>query len=380
MVAQVWVVAPSTDAANRVAGFIAPIGDAIALVSAAVADYNFPPQPVIVFDVDLQDPAVIKLVREALRRMTDPISIFCVNEKNRQQAVQTNALGAAAVITRPINPDRLVRTIRDCLPVRRGPSRAAARPAPVAPAPKVDPKDPSQSVSIGSGVLTHFFEGMASGRAVNGSVVTNAVTAIQASIDVVGLDQWLEDVRRYHTGTFQHCLLVTGISAAFARRLGLDDKARAALTTAAILHDIGKAKIPLQILDKAGKLTEAEFHIMKRHAAAGAAYLESHKVVSPDIIAMVRHHHEQLDGSGYPDGLTGAQISPLTRMLTIADVFAALIEVRNYKLPLTAEKAYGLLQEMARAGKLDTTLVAAFAPVAKEITVAAAGALQRKAF
>jgi HD-GYP domain-containing protein (c-di-GMP phosphodiesterase class II) len=131
---------------------------------------------------------------------------------------------------------------------------------------------------------------------------------------------------------------------------------------AATLHDIGKARIPLSILDKPGRLDPDEEEIIRRHPVIGHDLLKGMSGITPEILDGVRHHHEYLDGSGYPDGLKGGQISDLVRLLTISDIFAALIEARPYRAPMPRPDAYEILRGME--GKLEGALVRAFRNVA----------------
>ena len=141
-------------------------------------------------------------------------------------------------------------------------------------------------------------------------------------------------------------------SAADVKRLGL----------AATLHDIGKAHIPLSILDKPGRLDPEEEKIMRTHPVIGYDILKAQPEFGPEILDGVRHHHEYLDGSGYPDGLTAPDITDLVRLLTISDIYAALIESRPYRAPMTGPAAYRILEGMN--GKLEGSLVRAFRKVA----------------
>ena len=128
-----------------------------------------------------------------------------------------------------------------------------------------------------------------------------------------------------------------------------------------MFHDIGKAKIPLAVLDKPGRLDERERALIESHPA-GCDILKDTPGISAEILDAVRHHHEYLDGSGYPDALGAASISDIVRILTISDIFAALIEHRTYKPTMPREKAYDILLSMN--GKLEKPLVEAFREVA----------------
>ena len=128
------------------------------------------------------------------------------------------------------------------------------------------------------------------------------------------------------------------------------------------MHDVGKARIPLTILDKPGQLDPDEEKVMRRHPLIGYELLKDLPDISPEILDGVRHHHEYLDGSGYPDGLTAPEISDLVRLLTISDIFAALVESRSYRPAISRQDAYEILCSMG--GKLERSLVNAFRNVA----------------
>jgi HD-GYP domain-containing protein (c-di-GMP phosphodiesterase class II) len=130
------------------------------------------------------------------------------------------------------------------------------------------------------------------------------------------------------------------------------------------VHDIGKAFISLDILDKPGKLTIEEMGAIKEHPVLGHQSLVAQGGFPDEVLDCVLHHHELLDGSGYPHGLKEEQISDLVRIITIADIFSALIERRSYKPPLPAERALEIMQNMS--GKLDPDLLREFRAVALE--------------
>jgi HD-GYP domain-containing protein (c-di-GMP phosphodiesterase class II) len=129
-----------------------------------------------------------------------------------------------------------------------------------------------------------------------------------------------------------------------------------------MFHDIGKAIIPLAILDKQGRLDPRERAVIETHPAAGYDVLNGTSGISPEVLDAVRHYHEYLDGSGYPDALCAENIADIVRMLTISDIFAALIEERRYKPRMPREQAYEIICGMQ--GKLELPLVNAFRDVA----------------
>jgi HD-GYP domain-containing protein (c-di-GMP phosphodiesterase class II) len=129
-----------------------------------------------------------------------------------------------------------------------------------------------------------------------------------------------------------------------------------------MFHDVGKATIPLAVLDKPGRLDPEERTLIETHPVAGYEILKKNEGISAEILDAVRHHHEYLDGSGYPDGLCAENITDIVRILTISDIFAALIEHRPYRVTRSREDAYDVLCDMD--GKLEKPLVSAFKAVA----------------
>lgn len=195
-------------------------------------------------------------------------------------------------------------------------------------------------------------------------LVDEGTQLVDQAIRDMKVRDWLSLVAEFDDVTHRHCLSVAGLAAAFAQSLGLNHADSHLLTKGALLHDIGKAKVPLAILNKAGPLTAAERREMNKHPVDGYEMLVGSDY-SEIVLKVVRSHHEMLDGSGYPDGLRAAAIPDLVRLVTVCDIFAALTERRSYKMPKSATAAYQILTEMR--GRLDQDLIRAFAPVAFSI-------------
>jgi putative nucleotidyltransferase with HDIG domain len=166
----------------------------------------------------------------------------------------------------------------------------------------------------------------------------------------------------HHAGSYRHCLFVTGFAVAFAQHLGMREDDQRRLTRAALLHDVGKASIPIEILDKPEKLTDAEILVIREHPRRGYEALAKQGCFPREMLDVVLHHHELLDGSGYPHGLTGDEISDIVRLTTIVDIYTALVEKRAYRMPFTHSRAISVMEDMG--GKLDQQLLQAFRPVA----------------
>jgi hypothetical protein len=142
-----------------------------------------------------------------------------------------------------------------------------------------------------------------------------------------------------------------------ARAMHIPPVEIAKIRTAAAVHDVGKLYTPREILNNPGRLTDAECEVIKRHPGDGADMLAA--VGDPEIAAMVRHHHERIDGHGYPDGLVGSDIPLGARIIAVADTFDAIISSRSYRSAGTHKKALDILSNEA-GSQLDGAVVAAF--------------------
>jgi putative nucleotidyltransferase with HDIG domain len=316
----------------------------------SLADAPLPPSDVLIVDVDLRDPFMITAVRRLMKKVPGTTrKIMAVERSSRASMVQAYGLGASDLIGRPITREEL----RACLARPAAPPGSGARAEAVATPPL------PQATHAAAEALGDMFAAFGTETGLNVPALAASSRLVVDAVTQGGHAEWISAVRRYHHGTYQHCLIVTGTVALFACHTGMRRQDVDTLTLAALLHDIGKAEVPLAILDKPGKLDEAEVAAIRRHPAAGYAYLATQPGLTPAILDCVLHHHELLDGSGYPDGLSGGEIRDLTRIVTICDVYSALIERRSYKAPMVPRAAFDVLVEMADAGKLERPLVRA---------------------
>jgi putative two-component system response regulator len=156
-----------------------------------------------------------------------------------------------------------------------------------------------------------------------------------------------------------HCERLARDAADLGRFLGVDEESIVALRRGGYLHDLGKIKVPDEILKKGSDLTPAEWEIMKQHPVTGEAIcrpLRSLRLVLP----IIRHHHEHSDGSGYPDGLRDGDIPLLPRILQVVDIYDALRTARPYKPALGHEQTALTMRAEAQSGLWDQELVAEF--------------------
>lgn len=159
--------------------------------------------------------------------------------------------------------------------------------------------------------------------------------------------------------TFMHSVAVCALMIALARQLGLDEAQCRSAGVAGLLHDLGKAAIPLEILNKPGKLTDSEFAIIKTHPREGHQMLLDGQGVDDNTLDVVLHHHEKIDGSGYPERLQGDEISLFAKMGAVCDVYDAITSNRPYKAGWDPAEALGKMAEWSK-GHFDTRVFQAF--------------------
>src|SRR5439155_9744861 len=156
-----------------------------------------------------------------------------------------------------------------------------------------------------------------------------------------------------------HCQRLAKYATALGKSLGLDETDLDALQRGGFLHDIGKIAVPDRVLLKDGALDREESRVMQEHPIVGDALcsgLRSLQKVRP----IVRHHHERLDGTGYPDGLRSSAVPLLAQVVSIVDIYDALTTERPYRTARPRDEAFGVLEDEARKGWRDRALVDAF--------------------
>ena len=173
--------------------------------------------------------------------------------------------------------------------------------------------------------------------------------------------QWGESIESSDSYTFGHCERVAEFAVAVAGALGLDEHERTTIRVGAYLHDLGKVRVPHEILNKPGALTREEFDVMKMHPVWGLELLAT--VEFPwDIKPIIRWHHEKVNGTGYPDRLVGDEIPLAAQIIGIVDVYDALTTTRAYRPAMTPERAFEEIRTM-RAGWRDDVFDAFFRAV-----------------
>jgi len=168
----------------------------------------------------------------------------------------------------------------------------------------------------------------------------------------------LSRLKRADEYTYMHSVAVCALMVSLGRQLGLDEEESRLAGMAGLMHDIGKAGTPLEILNKPGSLTDPEFEVMRQHPVHGEKLLRESGFAEEAVLDVVRHHHERISGNGYPDRLPAGRISRLARMGAVCDVYDAVTSDRPYKNGWDPADA---LARMARwKGHFDEDILRAF--------------------
>src|SRR6266851_956667 len=341
-----------SDQSSELASILQSVGQVDTISASDIPDAPAGHFSGIVVDINLRSPESVQQVRNKLRAEAyrSMPRLFVLADALHHGSMQAWALGATDTISRPFDAEGILQRIRSAFPDSN----------------EFDTTDRGKVLNSGvaaaHAVMVKIFEKLPAGVPLMLSDIVEAENKVLKAIKHSSLREWLTTVGCHHTDSYRHCLFVTGFAVAFAQHLGMREDDQRRLTRAALLHDVGKAFVPVAILDKPAKLTDEEMRVMRMHPRLGYDALAAQGGFPPEMLDVVLHHHELLDGSGYPNGLRGDQISDIVRLTTIVDIHAALVEKRAYRLPFTHAKAFAIMEQMG--GKLDQHLLQAFRPVA----------------
>ena len=198
------------------------------------------------------------------------------------------------------------------------------------------------------------------GRNLDAQRIDTAVRSVHESLDRnPGALLSLVQIKRADEYTYMHSVAVSALMAQLAKTLGMDEAEQHQAATAGLLHDIGKVGVPNEILNKPGRLTEDEFKAVRNHPRNGHELLARGGEFDEVALDVCLHHHERIDGRGYPDRLNGDQITRFAKMGAICDIYDAISSNRPYK---SAWTPFESLRQMASWGKghLDPDIFRAF--------------------
>lgn len=304
----------------------------------------------IIVQVDLNDPNSITPLKEimALPERSHIPTLFLLHEFSRREVVQASTLGATDYTVYPC-PDRNFTFILENL-INKTVEKAWSKLSQIQ----------EEALKVSLKVVEKTFHNAAKGLEVSQQEVKDSCNLIVEATAKDGLNDWMDAIRQHHNTTYRHSMMVCGYMVSFGMLIGANKTDLQKVAVGGMIHDIGKAMVPLEILEKQSELTPEEWKILKNHPLDSKFILEGAgwDDVTIDIAA---HHHEKLDGSGYPYGLKGNEISDIVRTVSIANIFSGLTDKRSYKPAMTAEKAIETMLDME--DQLDISLVKAFRPV-----------------
>jgi putative nucleotidyltransferase with HDIG domain len=340
-----------SDQSSELASILQTVGQVDTVTTSDIPDAPGALSGVVV-DINLRSLESVQMVRNKLSKNAyrETPRLFVLADALHHASMQAWALGATDTISRPFDAQAILQRVRSAFPDSSG----------------FDETDRGKALNRGveaaHAVMVKIFEKLPAGQVLTFEDITAAENKILKAIKHSSLREWLTTVGCHHNETYRHCLFVTGFAVSFAQHLGMREDDQRRLARAALLHDVGKAFIPVGILDKPGELTQEEAAEIREHPRRGYDALAAQGGFPPEMLDVVLHHHELLDGTGYPNGLSGSQISDIVRLTTIVDIYAALVEKRAYRLQFTHVKAFETMEKMG--DKLDKHLLQAFRPVA----------------
>ena len=187
---------------------------------------------------------------------------------------------------------------------------------------------------------------VASGKGVDAEKINAASAVITESI-LRNVDAMvsLTRIKKHDPYTAMHCMNVCTLVVAVAQADGIDPGYLPVITTATLLHDVGKTRVPLEVLNKPGRFEPAELAVMRKHAVFSGDIMREEGGFTPEQVAIAEQHHEMLNGGGYPYGLKGDEIHPYARMTAVADVYDALTAKRVYKPAMPMYQALMVLHK-----------------------------------
>ncbi|MEO6280129.1 HD-GYP domain-containing protein [Roseateles sp.] len=282
--------------------------------------------------------------------LTDPADLAALQASGVSTVWIDVSAGADVAVVEPAKPS----------PIMVAPAAAPVRaPPPPRVSMEAELDRASQVLGRAKVAVTALFGEARLGKAIDSEVCLPIVDDVTSSLArnpsaFVSLAR-LKDRDDY---TYMHSVAVCGLMVALGRHMGLPDAEVREAGLAGLLHDVGKMQMPLAVLNKPGALTDAEFTVMRTHPERGFDLIKDGSKVPASALDVCLHHHEKIDGTGYPHKLAGDQISLFARMGAVCDVYDAITSTRPYK---NAWDPAGSLQRMSQwKGQFDPVIFQAF--------------------
>ncbi len=257
--------------------------------------------------------------------------LHTINEKNRRLIEDSKNTGVSNVITKPFNSNELTGRVSSL--INKGVEKEW----------EALPDLQRNALQTSVGVFNSISDALLTDDTVSFENVKGNCQSLVSSIEKNDFISILDGVRNHDDYTYAHSMRVATLLTLLGHAAGFKNDDQLILSSGGLLHDVGKMYIPLDILNKPGRLTEEEFEIMKGHVGGTMEYLKKVDNIPPAVFIIAEQHHEKIDGTGYPNGLKGKDLNELARMAAVVDVFSALTDRRVYKDPMSTSKAIGIM-------------------------------------
>ncbi|RED49105.1 HD domain-containing protein [Aestuariispira insulae] len=195
--------------------------------------------------------------------------------------------------------------------------------------------------------LKRIFSEAGAKGAIEPDLAINAGKLVVDGAKTETLGPILDGLKMHHSYTLVHSLKVASLMTIFGVHVGMNQHDLELLAQGGLLHDIGKSQTPQHLLSKPGQLDPDEWGEMQKHVPLSGEILRNTPGIDPCIVNIAEHHHEKMDGSGYPHGLTGAQMDDPSLVACIMDIYSALTDKRSYKRPFTPQESLEIMREMS---------------------------------
>src|SRR6202048_3220154 len=286
------------DQSSELVGILRSVGEVETIPTSDLPDSPSEKFSGVVVDINLRSAQSVqrirnKLVGKAYRSLP---RLFVLADALHHGSMQAWALGGTATIARAFHAQGILRRTRAACPDPQEDDATAGG------------KALNRGIEAAHAVMVKIFQRLPAGIPLTFADIVEAENKILKAIRQTSLREWLSTVGRHHTDSYRHCLFVTGFAVAFAQHLGMRDDDQRRLARAALLHDVGKAFVPVAVLDKPGKLSDEEVEVIRKHPRLGYDALAAQGGFPPEMLDVGLHHHEVLDGSGHPEGLRGHAI------------------------------------------------------------------------
>ena len=274
----------------------------------------------------------LKSVRRQVSLAKVPI-IFVSREPLENAQTHLDAYGVAGYLVKPYRRSHLIKTITGLIN-RSVEDRWEALPT-----------LPRSALKSTVEVFNSISDVIASGDPLPFGVIREACSSLVDAVNKNDFKAILNGVKDHDNYSYAHSLRVATLLALFGHAAGIRGEEQQVLASGGLLHDAGKISIPHEILNKPGRLDEAEFAVMKSHVTETVKFLRTCEDIPNAVMLIAEQHHEKLDGKGYPHGLKAGELNELARMAAIVDVFSALTDRRVYKPEMEPEKALQVMSD-----------------------------------